>query len=141
MIYSIGSFLKFKLPKNMDIIDSHENSTVVIKNTLKISLKIYDTISEDILAEMNLDNYDEGYIRDQDFVLMELCMGVKKYNLLHGFPGDNPFGIVYTENGETVDFLGSGIDPTTPFRKWYIEITENCSKHPSEFFINFNLNK
>ena len=103
--------------------------------------KIFNIIPENVMCEMYpFGKYNYEYLKDHDFILMTLenTNDNKIYTVLHGFPGDNPDGIIYDKNGKILDYLGCGCDPDTLFRKWYIEITDDCNDY-TEFFTPYEI--
>lgn len=54
--------------------------------------------------------------------------------MIHGFPGDNPSGVIYHED-QVAAWIGEGCDENNPFGKWYMDLT-NYSTDCSKFFIS-----
>lgn len=96
--------------------------------------------------ELNLCSDEECYNmeeyfdpEDEEFVIIsfENCT----YRLIHGFPGDNPIGVIVDENDNIVDTCGElsmehyeGNDMSHSMIEWYEEITENGTNYFSDFW-------
>ncbi len=73
----------------------------------------------------------DGYLINQDYVVCKLIYHRIDYIMLHGFPGDNPWGLIY-RNDKIMAELGEGMSVNNELEDWYLSITEE--KYPAFFF-------
>ncbi len=100
-----------------------------ILNKTRLTSKIIETLPDDVRDEMCLDEeWPNQYYEDQDFVFFSVQDSKGKvFDVVHGFPGDNPFGVVYDDDC-IFDLLGSGDSiSNSEVEKWYNKITKDAT--------------
>ena len=102
-------------------------------------------LAKDIVKKLcvNLSDEDDESLFEHDFVHWIVLIGEGKYNFYHGFPGDNPMGVlVDMDNTEVLavvgeggsDAIDEGNDDAVAFTTFYDEVTEEaCNFEMKEF--------
>lgn len=113
---------------------------IKIKTKEPLTTDLIKAIPDKIAEELYLleDYVDDEYLDAQDFVILILMDGKDKYIMIHGFPGDNPLGVIYDQRDHIIVWVGEGMDESDsdPFYVWYNLITNNGIEYPSIFHTN-----
>lgn len=112
------------------IITSHRPLTFMLIEELKLSKKNLDDAGI-------IDYEDDEHLFDSDYVYITFLLKGKIYSMVHGFPGDNPMGIVYRKNEYYI--VGEGrplIDnqPHSIIDEWYEEVTEELTGYKDDMW-------
>ncbi len=92
-----------------------------ISNVRKMTMDDFDKLPP-VVCYITDDPTDES-LKNEDFIICDLEFSENnKYTFIHGFPGDNPAGMIYNDNSEIYE--------DTMFHKWYNEITHDCTTYP-----------
>ncbi len=115
---------------------------VCILLATNLTLAKWRSLSNQLKREISLDesDYEEEDFIEQDYVYWELTIGEKLFCFYHGFPGDNPRGVLL-EGEEAVLFLWEGegnvlkdTEEVNIFLQWYKDQTESgCHYGLDEF--------
>ena len=102
----------------------------MISNNRPLTLEIYNSLSNEQRSKftelLSLECYeDDEYLVESDYVIFDLEINTVKYTMIHGFPGDNPAGVIFNEN-ESYDIRNQG-DNKNEVYDWYNKTTENGS--------------
>ena len=91
------------------------------------------------LALDDIEHDDEIMMRRNDYVSWEVSIGDNKYEFYHGFPGDNPVGIlmqgeklIAEVGGGRVKIIAKSEDAIL-FAEWYNEVTKEPGYKLEEF--------
>lgn len=112
----------------------------IVVSSQPLTFEIIDSLNltEDMISDLCLENYEKDYPEDlveDDFVKLDLYVQGKKYICIHGFPGNNAAGIIYTENGGeyyNIRKLSKGETPRVV--EWYLKKTENGSSFEDAYW-------
>ena len=82
-------------------------------------------VKESINISINMKEDPNIYLLEQNYIFGVILFNNKVYMTIHGFPGDNPNGVIYNNYNDShkVGEMGM-VDPLTSIQKWYIEVTE-----------------
>lgn len=82
-----------------------------------------------------LDNYETDQdLSDADFIHGKVVINGIIYHMIHGFPGDEPQGVVYTPSFDEIYCVHWSSDDNNPVTSWYINSLEN-RQVPKEWFV------
>ncbi len=97
-------------------------SQISIKGLRRLSKDDLRQLSDIILAELYIEDLDDDvYLSDADYVWCELEKNGKTYTMIHGYPGDNPLGLIFVKDGsEAVAHVGEGCDDKDEWQQWYL---------------------
>jgi hypothetical protein len=77
---------------------------------------------ENLLGEFYFEEYTD--MKSGDYIFMIVRSEDKIYKIVHGFPGDQPMGIVFNEDG-IIEYLPPE-DNLTSIGKWYEDCMADC---------------
>lgn len=121
--------------KNIPRIHSKLSKTMLIsKETLTIDK--CSTLSDDELDLLFLEDgeFDNESLAMEDYQTWTVEILGKIYNVIHGFPGDNPIGLFYKNDHAYYQFgeaLSNNYNDKvfTNFLKWYTEISKDLTDY------------
>lgn len=128
-------------------------STVLkIESADLLKMDTLTNLGKDIVKKLhvNLSDEDDDSLMEQDFVQWVVSIGGNKYNFYHGFPGDNPMGVlVDLDNTKVLAVVGEGgSDPideededAVAFVAYYDEVTEEACNYEMKEFRAFEISK
>jgi len=85
---------------------------------------------EDILYGngIYISNRDKKYYCNADYVMMTLLVNNEKYIIIHGFPGDEPGGVIINSKGESVVLgLENRFGNPVEIYNWYYFCMKDCT--------------
>ncbi len=99
--------------------------TVEFISKRQLTLEDISSLSDEIADIMCLDEeyQDNEYFQEQDFIIGILRHNDIEYSIIHGYPGDNATGIVFS--GDTIiAHIGEGCDgdECDHFASWYASL-------------------
>lgn len=99
----------------------------IVTNTRALTLAEVATLPAEILDFAGFNDNDDDdevmteFLQTYDFIIADLDLGGKKYTMVHGFPGDNPAGIIFNEEGHHL--IGETAPQNSIPQKWYAKVT------------------
>jgi len=89
------------------------NESIALTNKSFLELNIDEKYFDCIVHLDLLEEFDD-YIESGNYVLIKITVNDRDYRVLHGFPGDNPYGVIL--NGENIGMcvVGETIDQDAP---------------------------
>lgn len=121
------------------------SAAVKIESAHVLKMSTLEDLDENLTKKLcvNLPDEDDDSLQEHDFVQWVVSIGENKYNFYHGFPGDNPMGIlVDLKNTKVLAVVGEGgsdiIDEDNEsiaaFVAYYDMVTEEaCNYEMKEF--------
>lgn len=118
---------------------------VHIQQANKLTITNLESYPTNFILKFNLelDSLENGDLESEDFVVWQVDILGHSYAFLHGFPGDNPIGLLLTnDKSELLATCGEGgrnpINKSNKdvfvFLDWYDNITNNaCNYNKIEF--------
>ncbi len=112
----------------------------MITNSRPLTLEIYHDFTRQIGVEffennLYIDAYnedDEG-LMDSDYIIADLEINGKTYIMIHGFPGDNPIGVIFNDTEKHI--VGEGLDEkVNEVKNWYRTASNNSSDFQQRFW-------
>lgn len=101
-----------------------------------IAIEEYEVKSDDFEAfdiVIASDCYSDEELVEKDFIIGEVTINGVTYNVIHGFPGDEPNGVIYTSDFSTIVGLHwSGPRGLNPLLDWYLEIITSINDRGEE---------
>lgn len=77
-------------------------------------------------------DYDlQGFI-EQDFVIGDVVIEGVAYKFIHGYPGDEPNGVLYTPDFKTICGVHWSQDKGDPLTDWYLKSVNQYSRKSYE---------
>lgn len=71
---------------------------------------------------LSIDEYSERSFVDQDFVIGDVVIEEKPYRFIHGYPGDEPCGVLFTPDLSVVESLHWSADMGHgALNDWYLK--------------------
>jgi len=112
----------------------------IIQTKRQMTMAILQSLPEDVVIDSDLylyeDYVEDDFLGEQEFIIVEMTYKGQTYTMIHGFPGDNPSGIIYNPaSREIVARVGEGMTAETNLEKWYFNVTHDCMDYSSEFFV------
>ena len=121
-------------------------TTVKIIEAKPLDAAIGEKLSKDLMRQLALEkeDLDDERLLEQDFVVWEVEMEDIKFKFYHGFPGDNPVGVLVSMD-EIIATVGEGGSEVLlvesieavkakEFVLWYDQVTEEaCHYEMKEF--------
>lgn len=92
---------------------------------------------KEILEDLCLQHYDnDQWLLDSDYIFAFIRYLDQYYIFVHGFPGDNPVGIIRSQDGKEYYMVGelAQFESNSVFEKWYNEKTNNCTNYKDSFW-------
>ena len=121
---------------------------VKIENVQLLKMETLKSLPKNIIKKLHVElaDEDDDSLLEHDFVQWIVSISDNKYNFYHGFPGDNPMGVlVDIDNTEVLAVVGEGgsdaIDEKNEaalaFVAYYDEVTEEaCNFEMKEFRVS-----
>ena len=138
--------------ENMIQVKDYSNLSSEFVNTMISIPSNFDGSFMDPLCyyEYGEQEYEEVFlyiVENGDWKMINVEIRNEPYIFVHGFPGDNPYGmllkkidenktIVITEFGETLDpvYLNNDKEIVDLFFNWYMEVTSGVDGYDKEYF-------
>jgi len=121
------------------------STAVKIESAGVLKMDTLKGLEEDIVTKLcvDLSDEDDNSLFEHDFVHWIVLINERKYNFYHGFPGDNPMGVlVDIHNSAVLAVVGEGgseamdeeNEDAVTFTSFYDEVTEEaCNYGMKEF--------
>ena len=83
-----------------------------------------------------VDYEDDEHLAESDWIIGDVIIGGKKYQIIHGFPGDTPIGMVFNDEVEFLvgAALGSNDVENDEIEDWYTTKTKEQTKYLEPFW-------
>jgi hypothetical protein len=100
--------------------------SILLLNKRQLTVDDIKTFSDEFIGEtdMCLNDRNQEDLNDGDFIIGIIEYNNKLYNLIHGFPGNNPRGLIYDNNYNIIAELEHSLDEDNDFIKWYNSLDE-----------------
>lgn len=115
---------------------------VAIVYATHLTVEMWGSLSKDLKQKLVLEegDYKQDDLLEEDYVFWEVQIGDKKFSFFHGFPGDNPRGVLL-EGKDIVLLLWEGegntlkeSDEVASFLEWYTSKTNRGCNYDLEEF-------
>ena len=114
--------------------------SVNIDRAQAMTLEIVQSLPKIVKNNLVLDEIeDNDELIESDYVSWDVSIGDNKYEFYHGFPGDNPVGIMM-QGEELIAEVGDGrvkiiakSEDAILFAEWYNEVTKEPGYKLEEF--------
>ncbi len=103
----------------IEIVEINQLTTAIAKN-----------FPEDFIEQIcdDFDNLSDENLVDADFTYGKISHGTDTLNFIHGFPGDNPAGVIYDDQFKVVGRVGEGMNVTNDLEQWYMDTTKDVTE-------------